>query len=171
MASKLAAKVAGARASAGGNYIKPGKYEFSILKLMCEEKFGGNFFIFELRVDKSEPVLSGVEPNKVGTFCSYVGNLDTNKAAPGNAKQFIMALLGEEDESAISADDFANTFDKLTAKDNPAFGLRIADETFEGTIRGGPNAGKPITKHRWAFIETTDEQDAANRATFSKAAA
>jgi hypothetical protein len=175
----LLARIAKAQASVGGNLIRDGIYKFAITKMVLEQKFNGNMFIVEFKVLESasypdivdEKSGKPVTANGVGTTCSYVLNLDKNIAAMGNAKSFVMALVGETDEGSIDEEDFQQTLDALLGKDQPARGMAIADETFRKPIKSGANAGKPFTGHRWKHIEETEEQIAARRAEFDKASA
>lgn len=174
----LLARIAKAQASIGGNIIRDGIYTFGIFKMVLEQKFNGNMFIVEFKVLESQSYpdivdeKSGkpVTANGLGTTCSYVLNLDKNIAAMGNAKSFVMALVGETDEGSIDEEDFQQTLDALLSKDQPARGMAIGDETFRKPIQKGPNAGKPFTGHRWKHIEETEEQIAARRAEFDKTA-
>jgi len=175
------ARIAAAKASVGGNIIRDGKYTFGILKMLAdsEAKFNGHMFIVEFTVLASESLPDIVDEksgkpvlaNAVGSTCSYVLNLDKNIAAMGNAKSFVMALLNQPNESEIDLEDFAETLEALVAQDQPARGMIIKDETFRKTIRGGVNAGKPFTGHRWQYVEETEEQIKARRAEFDKVAA
>ena len=65
----IAAKIAGARTTGGGNYIKDGRYTFIVEKVICEKKFAGNFFIVEFFV-KDAAAVSGEQPNPQGTSCT-----------------------------------------------------------------------------------------------------
>jgi hypothetical protein len=157
-------KIANSRASGGGNQIKDGKYEFTVTKLLMEDKYTGCCFIAELLVDKAEASEPNIEPNAVGSTCSYVVNLDGSGklSAPGNIKAFVLALLGlKEDE--VSADEVADYTEKLVASDQPGRGMKITDETYRKTIRGGANAGKPFTAHRWGHVAGQTEASVAAR--------
>jgi hypothetical protein len=172
----LLKKIAQSKASAGGNIIKDGNYVFEVVNLLLESKFNGSMFIAEFQV--REAVASGekdssgvpVEPNKIGSMCSYVVNLDKNISAAGNAKALILALYGL-DEAEVSEEDFLAALSAVTEKDQPARGMLIADSTFRKTIRGGPNAGKPFTAHRWQNVaQVADDIAARRKAQESKAA-
>lgn len=164
----LLKKIAGAKASAGGNVIKDGTYLFEVVQLLLEQKFNGAMFIAEMIVreaqasgEKDERGVA-VEPNKVGSTCSYVVNLDKNVSAAGNAKAYILALYGMQ-ENEVSEGDFMEALSQVTEKDQPAKGMLIGDNTFRKTIRGGPNAGKPFTAHRWVTVEQSEEEIAGRR--------
>jgi len=173
----LLARIAKAQASIGGNIIRDGIYKFVITKMVHEQKFNGNMFIVEFKVLESqsypdivdEKTGKPVTANAVGTTCSYVLNLDKNIAALGNAKSFVMALVGETDEGSIDEEDFQQTLEALLSKDQPARGMAIGDETFRKPIQKGPNAGKPFTGHRWKHIEESEDQIAARRSELDKA--
>lgn len=158
-------RIAGARASGGGNYIRDGQYTFTVLKLLLEQKYGGTCFIAELLVDSSNAVFTDVDPNPPGSTCSFVVNLDGagKLSAPGNIKQFILALFGM-DEAAVGAAEFSTALESMTSDKQPARGMVIGDETFRKFSRGGKNAepdskGRaPMTMHRWTTIKQTPDE-------------
>lgn len=158
-------KIAQAKATgSGGNQIRDGRYEFTILKLLMEQKFTGMCFIAEFLVDAAQATEPGVETNPVGSTCGYVVNLDGNgkQSAPGNIKAFVLALLDKKDED-VTADDVADVLEKLVSAAQPARGMRIGDETFRKTIQKGANAGKPFTAHRWKHVPGQTDEDVAKR--------
>lgn len=163
MNTAILSKIANAKATAGGNIIKDGKYLFTLMNIICEQKFGGTMFIVEMLVDEAQAVFPGVEPNKPGTMASYVVNLDKNVSAAGNAKAFVLALLGYKESDVAMDDDFIAALAELTSANQPARGMRIADETFRKEIRSGKNAGSPFTAHRWQRVDQTPEAIAKRR--------
>jgi hypothetical protein len=170
----LMAKIAGAKASGGGNIIRDGNYTFEILNISLENKFKGATFVVDFKVieseatdaydDKGQPV----KPNAVGSTCGYVVNLDKNVSAAGNAKRLILALVGKA-EDEVTPEEFVEALDYLTTKAQPARGMRIKDRTFRKTIQSGPNAGKPFTGHAWEHVALSAEQIATNRAALDAA--
>jgi hypothetical protein len=155
-------KIANSRASMGGNRITDGKYLFLIKKMLIEAKFDGTMFIVEFKVLAAEGILPDVQPNKVGTTASYVVNLDKNISAGGNAKAFVLGLLGYKEDEVAPADVEATLAD-LTDTAQPARGMLIADETYRKPIRSGPNAGKPFTAHRWTYVGQNAPEEVAKR--------
>jgi hypothetical protein len=164
-------RIAKAQASNGGNYIRDGIYTFCVAKIILDQKQNGNMFIVEFKVLESQNIPGIVDEktgkpvlaNPVGTMCSMALNLDTNKSAVGNAKAFVLALLGE-DEANVTDEEFEEALGHLIDKDQPARGMKIANETFRKAIKGGANAGKPYVGNRWQNIDETAEQIAARRA-------
>lgn len=162
MDNAILRKIAEAKASGGGNITKDGKYTFAVNAMMIEAKFNGTMFIVEHYVKSAEAVEPDVEPNKPGTICSIVYNLDKNVSAPGNTKAYVLALFGyKEDE--VTQDEFVATLGELCGPAQPARGMLIRTETFRKPIQKGPNAGKPFTGHRWQHVEQTEDQIATER--------
>lgn len=163
----LLKKIAEAKATAGGNLIRDGLYVFVIRKLILDQKFKGTCFIAELEVVESAVAVEGVEPNKPGSACSYVLNLDTNVSAPGNMKQFVLALL-DLPEDSTPAEKLMKEIGKLVGDDQPARGRLIGDETYRKTIQTGKNAGQPFTGHRWTHVDQDDKDVASRRAAMTE---
>lgn len=182
----LKKKIAEAKATGGGNNINDGRYVFEIHRLLVDAKFKGTMFIAEFGVVESEPVIAGTEPNKPGTTCSNVMNMDSNVSAGGNIKVLVMAIENYDeataDEPALGPPDPTGTrhpiveggivvkrwmadLDRLTDASQPARGMLLGDETYRKTIQTGNNAGKPFTGHKWVHIP---DQSAAQIATRRK---
>jgi hypothetical protein len=135
-------KIAGARASAGGNWIKPGRYLHEVQNILVETKDGGNTFIAELLVREAAQTEPAHNPNVVGSQVSYVQMLDRHKSAVGNAKAFVLALVGATEED-LAGDDFVELLEYATNIDpkaknakgetipvQPLRGYHIACETY-----------------------------------------
>ena len=165
-------KIAEARASGGGNLIQDGKYRLTVLKLLLEQKYNGTCFIAEFLVDTAMAVFDDVKPNAPGTTCSFVVNMDGagKLSAAGNIKQFILALMGEE-EGNVTGSDFQATLGELISDAQPARGMQIDDETFRKFARSGKNSeadskGRPpMTMSRWTTVRQTAEEITAQRKT------
>lgn len=95
-ASGIWAQIASASEFKNGDYIKPGRYHFKVIKLLLERKRKGICFIAELDVLKAEATEPGKSPN--AGKASFVVNM-TNDTAPGNVKSFIKALTGLTEEA------------------------------------------------------------------------
>lgn len=112
LSAKMAKMIAQARPTGGGIVITDGIYVLEIVRMIIDAKFSGTCFIVELIVVTSTPNFTDekgnvVAPNKAGTTCSYVVNLDKNLNAAGNCKAFVLALLGlKEDELTYDDDKF-----------------------------------------------------------------
>jgi len=160
-------KIASAQAFQGGSWIRDGRYVLQVKKIECGQKFSGNHFIVEFVVVSCERTEPFADPNPVGSLCSWVLALDKNLSAPGNAKTFILALLGYDGE--VSVDDLVATIDEITGDKNPAKGMLIHDETFRKPTKAQmaskeADRSKLFLGHRWSNIKQTDEEIAARRA-------
>lgn len=169
-------KIGKAKASAGGNFIKDGDYLFAVRNVIVKDSDAGSgiFFIVELDVleSKDDPnaVDNGVavKANPVGSQASFVTELTANKSGAGNAKAFILGLLGyAEDE--VTDEEVAQTLEDFTGKGQPARGMLVRDTTFRKKIKTGANAGKPFTTHKWQNVPQSDEEIAARRDGMDKA--
>lgn len=154
----LAKKIADARATSGGIHIRDGNYVFLVRKVILEEKYKGNFFITEFDVLMAQSVRTDIEPNKVGTDCSMSLNLDTNKSAPNNMKQFLCALLGKEDHELQGA-EYLKEVAKFTGDTQPARGMLIEASTYRKVTQGGPNAGKEGVYPRFVHVSSETDSD------------
>ncbi len=168
LSSGALSKLGEAKATGGGSPIRDGRYSLLIEKVIGEKKFKGETVIFEFVVMRSEPVVDGVIPNAVGTRCSYVLNLDTNRSAAGNVKSLVLALFDMK-EDTITAAQFIETFTEMTGPSQPARGMMISTETFRKKIQSGANAGNMFTGHNWKHVKNTPESTAAGRAMLDQA--
>ena len=98
-ASSIWSQIAAASEFKSGNYIKPGRYVFSVSKLLVEKKRKGVCFIAEMDVLSAQATEPGKDPNTEGSKASFVVNLTTNENGAGNVKGFIKALTGLTDEA------------------------------------------------------------------------
>lgn len=163
-------KIASSKSTGGGNLIRDGRYRFVVKSLILDSKNSGDCFIAEFEVVESEKIFEDVEPNKPTSTCSYVVNLDGagKLSAPGNIKAFILALLGE-DEDSVSEKELADITEELTSENQPARGMLIADETWRKFSRSGKNANPdskgrpPMVMNRWSHVPQTKEEVAERR--------
>ncbi|MEO9194311.1 MAG: hypothetical protein ABI445_11660 [Polyangia bacterium] len=152
----LAKRIAEAKTTGGGNNIKDGNYGLLIKKLSCEGKFKGTCFIAEFDVVDSEKTHATIEPNTVGSDCSFVLNLDKNpETALGNLKGFYCGLLGVE-ESAISQSELADKIVEYCSDDNKARGMLICASTYRKVTQKGPNAGKEGVYPRFSPVDAAN---------------
>ena len=150
-------KLVNASASKGGQFITDGDYVMEIEKVVFDETFKGSCFIVELKVLES----SGPTAAKVGSHLSWVQNITKHLSALGNAKAFVLALFGvQEDE--VPKDELDATMVEVTNTDpnakrtdgsligaNPAKGKRIRASAYPAQTR----AGQTITLVRWSHYE------------------
>lgn len=170
--AELLAKIANAKSTGGGVYMKPGQYILEVENVLLEEKYGGTMVICEFLVreaiDSGERDSSNgqvIEANKVGTRCSVVDNISkpgaAGDAAAGNVKAFACALFGE-DVNNVSPQDFIASLEAITAKDQPARGMLIGCSAFTKPKKTKP--GEFLVAKRWTTIENADADVAARRA-------
>lgn len=169
-------KIGKSKASMGGNYIRDGEYLFAVRNVIVKDSDAGSgiYFIVELDVieakndpnaiDNGTPVIA----NPVGSQASFVTELTANKSGPGNAKAFVLGLLGYE-EAEVTDDDVASTLEDFTSKEQPARGMLVRDTTFRKPVKTGKNAGNPFTAHRWTNVPQSPEEIASRRAAMDKA--
>ncbi len=159
-------QIAAAAASGGGTYINDGQYKLMIEKMFRKDSNfagGGTSFITEFRVLESNPDPNNpaVKPNPVGSTCSVVAVVTKHASAFGNIKALLLGALGafgytEED---ITPEVIAKAFNSDELR-----GIMLEDTTYRKNIKGGANAGKPITLHKWTSIEQSQEQVAKQKA-------
>lgn len=111
----IAAKVAAAKARGGGNWINPGEGELVVLALKDGTKpefHEGDTFVAEMRVEscKGFPGLKKKDGedkpagNQAGSVVSYVQQFtEYPDTAFSNTKTFLLALMGESDETLAEA--------------------------------------------------------------------
>lgn len=111
----IAAKVAAAKARGGGSFLNPGEGELVVLALKDGTKpefHEGDTFVAELRVEqcngfegvKSKDGKDKPAGNPIGSVVSYVQQLEVfPDVAFTNTKTFILALMGENDETLAEA--------------------------------------------------------------------
>jgi hypothetical protein len=123
MNRSIFAKVAAAKASSKGDYIKGGRGQAVVL--MCQGKETGGLsvptFIAEVKILTSEAKpgqmsegAPAVAPAP-GSVCGWVQKFD-KKPAENATKAFILNLLGFQ-ESEVSVEEFVQTMEQLVAKD------------------------------------------------------
>jgi hypothetical protein len=161
MSQELLDKIANAAVSKGGNYLQDGDYEFIIERVEFGQKRKGVCYVPELRVVRADKI-GDDEPNPVGSTVSCVWNVSTSTAAPGNIKEFVLALLGL-DESAAPALVKEMT-GKSYAPEQPFRGIRIAARTFRKTNQGKDNPanrGQVMVIPKWRTVPGQTEQTVA----------
>lgn len=152
-------QVAQSSAGGGGNRIQDGEYLYRVERLLMEKKFGGTCFIAEFKVEEAKPVFDDVQPNAVGSTCSFVINFDGpgRQSAPSNVKAFVLALLGVN-EAETSVGELVETLKELTGPAQPARGMLIRNETYRKYARTGKNsqpdkAGRPpMVMNSWKHV-------------------
>jgi hypothetical protein len=153
-------KVAKAKATAGGNYIRDGKGRLILDKMKVDySDTNGHVFIAEFVVESSTkvPVTSlktgeklDIEPNPPGSTCSIVHKLDKQLAAAGNMKAFVLTLLGY-DESQVSDTEFAETLEESCPEqgETPLRGMAIDYETFRRVTK---EKKEEIVLPKWTHV-------------------
>lgn len=154
----LAQAASAAKSISGGNFIKAGRYTYIIKRCFVKNGHKGQCIIAELLVDKSERTLEIVAPNSVGATVSFILNRKTNESADGLLKAFILAVFGYE-ESEIDEEDMEKAIESMFGDANCTRGMLIENDTFEGVIQKGKNAGMPITKNKWIHVAGQKPED------------
>jgi hypothetical protein len=170
MSAGAFSKIAGARVSGGGNHIRDGIYKLMVEKAFIQQGHKGETFIAEFRVMESTPSSEvdaqgrPIQPNPVGSSCSFVAVLSTD-SGPGNAKAFMIGALGGlgYTEEQVTPD----LMGALCGSDNQMRGLVLADETYRVVNKGRSNPankGQILTLNKWKPIAQTIDQVKAARA-------
>jgi hypothetical protein len=123
MVRGIAKKIAEAKARGGGNFLNPGKGVLIVKALKDGTKpefYAGETFVAELLVEKCEGFSGQLDEkgkekpagNAIGSTASYVQQFEEYPdTAFGNTKTFLLALLGETEESlAASAAENAKRY-------------------------------------------------------------
>lgn len=160
----LANKIASAHATVGGTPIRDGRYVMAVKSVMLKKTFKGDMFIAEFRVEEAEKTHHEIDPNPVGSSCSLALNLTSNVSAPGNAKQFVLGLLGL-DEAKTQNDTVAKKIMECVEGDGKKVrGMLVYCETYRKQTKTGANAGKEGVYPRWSHVPEQTPQDIAARA-------
>lgn len=170
-------KIAGAKATNGGNYLRDGEYLLGVEAIKLEKGHKGVRFVAEFRVlDSSNKVVpdldrnekeKGVEliANTVGSKASFVVLLDSNDSAAGNAKAFLLALDGT-DSAAVEANParFVDMMKQACSPAQPLRGAVIRASSFRKTIRVPKDPRNPIFMGmNWQHVTQTIEEIVARR--------
>jgi hypothetical protein len=163
-------RIAKAKASSGGNNIRYGEYILMYWKSSYDKMNSGWCHINEFVVVQATKVniMEGekkvdVEPNQVGTQCSYVINYDGKGklSADGNSKALVLGLFGltegEVDDALVS-----QTLGSLTDDAQPAKGMLIKLSTYAKEVRSRP--GNYITGMKWECVNKPGEGENAPEA-------
>jgi hypothetical protein len=180
---KIAKQVAAARASGGGNFIRPGSGVLVVKALKCEDLYKGSTFILEAIVESSsndptaldasgKPILANPPGSEVG----YIQQLEANEdvAFPAT-KRLLLDLFGEDDASLeaeaaerakttpgfTATDAFAEVFELACSAQQPARGMRIGYSTYQKKAK---TSGKDLVLPKWTHIRMSDEEIRASRA-------
>lgn len=147
--------IAGSKSTGGDNRIRDGVYDFTVKKILWEEKRSGPTFIAELQIVKSQDVSERDEhgapvlANAPGTSASVVyvvsGSEDKKSVMKGNIKAFVLGLFGYADDQ-VTAEDFKKVFARVTGPEQAARGMLISGSTYRATSK----AGKLLTLLKWA---------------------
>lgn len=162
--------IANSEPTGGGNFLRDGKYLLAVQNIIAKRGNDGRMIIFEFQVLQAEPVViahpkrqPGMSvPNPPGFTASKTEKLDKHKSAPGNCYAIVLALLGKKKEE-LSKEQLIEILTKLCDPRQPARGMLIADETYEGSVQSGPTAGNPITKHKWMHVPGQQPADIQKR--------
>lgn len=172
MNRSIFAKVAAAKATSKGDYIKGGRGQAVVL--MCQGKETGELnvptFIAEVKILTSEAKpgqMSEGAPAPApapGSVCGWVQKFD-KKPAENATKAFILNLLGFQ-ESEVSVEEFVQTMEQLVAKEQPSRGMLINFDTYEHVTKDK----RKMTLVKWGHVVEGNEKEAvaARRAELDK---
>lgn len=125
-----------ARPSAGGVYLKPGKFKVKLNEVKVIRSGTKNVDMFVVAFD----ILESSNPEcAVGTSASWVVNM-TQQSALGNIRGFLAAATGEDVDSID--EDVA---DALVGEDSPLVGNELSVQASMIQTK----RGTPFTKHLW----------------------
>lgn len=173
---ELFKKIANANASLKEDVFRDGKGVVCIRELICKSFFQGPTFVARTLVKESSSkgdLVNGqpVQPNAAGSRVGWPQMLQKHASALGNVKSFTLALLGYKEQD-VSSDQFAEAFQRLVSKEQPARGMLIGYETYQQATRSGPNVGKINTYVKWIHIPpsagNSPEEIAKRRAELDK---
>lgn len=154
VSSELSDLIAKSTVFGNSDNIRAGRYKFLIKRTFADKFDSGRYAIAEFKVIESNPnpqVLpagvtpgqfdEGNKPNLVGTTCALKINFDGNgaKSAPGNVKQYVLALFGFNQADTTEADVNSTWKDLARLKDN-----LNNDGTEAKGKRGNPSCGMVI---------------------------
>lgn len=163
MPQEVRDRIAKARATAGGNNIKHGKYVLMLMKSTYEKMNSGWCHINEFVVVEAQKIAVqegdkklDIEPNSVGSTCSSVINYDGKGklSADGNSKALVLGLFGMK-EGEVPDAKVSETLGDLTHDRQPAKGMLIGCETYPKEVRSRP--GNYITGINWFCIARPGE--------------
>ncbi len=147
--NELFAKIASANASLKEDLFRDGKGVVVIRELLCKRFFKGNTFVARTKVVSSQS--KGDKDPKTGTPIEPNG---PGSCVAGNVKAFTLNLTGFQ-EANVKPDDFAQTFESMVSKEQPARGMLIGYETYQQATKSGVNAGRVNTYVRWLNVPPT----------------
>jgi N6-adenosine-specific RNA methylase IME4 len=162
MPESVRQRIAKSRANAGGNNIRYGEYILMYWKSSYDRMNSGNCHINEFVVVQAKKIVvmegdkqKDVEPNQVGTMCSYVINYDGKGklSADGNSKSIVLGLFGieEKPDDAQQQEELMQALADLTSDAQPAKGMLIKLETYPKEVRSRP--GNYITGMKWSCVD------------------
>jgi hypothetical protein len=151
-------KIAGARIVERAERFRDGKYLLCVKKILAEQKLKGTFFIGEFYVVEAQRVLENVEPNAIGSAVGFAINLETNLSGPGNAKAFILGLLGFDGEP--KGEELSAAIEQLTSTAQPARGMLVAAETYRTTTK----SNGVFVGLNWRYVRQDAEEVSKRRA-------
>lgn len=139
--------ISGATPSQGGNYLRDGIYSLLVEKVVQHQGNDGPTFVAELRVTESKKTEQDVEPNPVGTTVSYAQVLMKFKSAPGNAKAFLLGVLGGLGYAESDLTD--QLVDEVVGDGQPLRGAQVKCSTYRKMTRDG---SKMLTLPKWQSV-------------------
>lgn len=152
-------QIAGANATAGGNFIRDGAYLYTIKSTIIQKGHTGVCWIAELRVDEAKQTEKDVEPNPVGSIVSMICNFTKHVAAPGNAKAYVLAAVGNK-ENEVTQEQMAAMLQQVVSSGQPLCGVQIRNSTYRKMTRDNKTR---LTLNRFEHVPNQSAQDIAGR--------
>lgn len=152
-------QIAGANATAGGNFIRDGEYLYTIKSTIIQKGHTGVCWIAELRVDEARQTEKDVEPNPVGSIVSMICNFTKHVAAPGNAKAYVLAAVGNK-ENEVTQEQMAAMLQQVVSSGQPLCGVQIRNSTYRKMTRDNKTR---LTLNRFEHVPNQSAQDIAGR--------
>lgn len=141
---EFATKIAGAQVFGKADRFKDGRGVLVVKNVISKRGQKGDMFIMEFVVE-SVSAKDGKPCNSVGDTIAQALNLTTNQSAAGNAKAFVLALMGADEDPNLASTITEICNEDANAKDEdgdalavqPARGMRIGFETYHTVTKAG----------------------------------
>lgn len=161
MNRSIFAKVAAAKASSKGDFIKGGRGQAVVLECQGKETGENNTptFIARLKIVTSEMKVGQLfegqqaQAPTPGSDVAWIQKFD-KKPAEGATKTFILKLLGFQ-ESEVTGEDFITTMEQLCGTAQPARGMLINFDTYEHITK----EKKKMILCKWEHVAEGNDKD------------
>lgn len=136
--------IAGAKTFGRADRFKDGRGVLTVRNVLQFRGQKGDQFVMEFKLESVE-AKDGKPANTVGATVGQALNLTTNQSAPGNAKAFVLALMGADDDpnlgetiqELVNTDPIALGVNGKPMQVQPARGMRVGFETYHTQTKAG----------------------------------